>query len=105
MGLCGSFRASCMLRTSRWHWARLDTYYPVLRHGAKVLLILRLDLGNKGSSMWILPILGYVGVLLGFGFLTLAIGKSCQGRPAGVDKLSVRPLLSLRAGRGTHGFG
>jgi hypothetical protein len=24
--------------------------------------------------MWILPILGYVGVILGFGFLTLAIG-------------------------------
>jgi hypothetical protein len=26
--------------------------------------------------MWILPILGYVGVILGFGFLTLAIGTS-----------------------------
>jgi hypothetical protein len=24
--------------------------------------------------MWILPILGYVGIILGFGFLTLAIG-------------------------------
>jgi hypothetical protein len=24
--------------------------------------------------MWILPLLGYVGVVLGFGFLTLAIG-------------------------------
>jgi hypothetical protein len=26
------------------------------------------------SNMWILPVLGYVGVVLGFGFLTLAIG-------------------------------
>jgi hypothetical protein len=26
--------------------------------------------------MWILPALGYVGVVLGFAFLTLAIGKS-----------------------------
>ena len=25
--------------------------------------------------MWILPLLGYVGVILGFCFLTLAIGK------------------------------
>jgi hypothetical protein len=25
--------------------------------------------------MWILPLLGYVGVVLGFAFLTLAIGK------------------------------
>jgi len=26
--------------------------------------------------MWILPLLGYAGVLLGFSFLTLAIGTS-----------------------------
>jgi hypothetical protein len=26
--------------------------------------------------MWILPALGYVGVILGFAFLTLAIGTS-----------------------------
>jgi hypothetical protein len=26
------------------------------------------------NNMWILPVLGYVGVILGFGFLTLAIG-------------------------------
>lgn len=25
--------------------------------------------------MWILPLVGYLGVLIGFGFLTLAIGK------------------------------
>jgi hypothetical protein len=25
--------------------------------------------------MWILPLLGYVGVVLGFAFLTLAIGE------------------------------
>lgn len=25
-------------------------------------------------DMWILPLVGYTGVLLGFGFLTLAIG-------------------------------
>jgi hypothetical protein len=33
------------------------------------------------KNMWILPVLGYVGVILGFGFLTLAIGtfglRSC----------------------------
>lgn len=27
------------------------------------------------TNMWILPALGYVGVILGFAFLTLAIGK------------------------------
>lgn len=26
-------------------------------------------------DMWILPLVGYTGVLLGFGFLTLAIGS------------------------------
>jgi hypothetical protein len=26
--------------------------------------------------MWILPLVGYIGLALGFGFLTLAIGKS-----------------------------
>lgn len=26
------------------------------------------------ATMWILPLVGYAGVLLGFGFLTLAIG-------------------------------
>jgi hypothetical protein len=25
--------------------------------------------------MWILPLLGYVGIVLGFAFLTLAIGR------------------------------
>lgn len=25
--------------------------------------------------MWILPLLGYLGVIVGFGFLTLAIGE------------------------------
>jgi hypothetical protein len=30
--------------------------------------------------MWILPILGYVGVVLGFGFLTLAIGMFVHPR-------------------------
>lgn len=32
--------------------------------------------------MWILPLVGYLGMILGFGFLTLAIGKlssSCAG--------------------------
>lgn len=29
--------------------------------------------------MWILPFLGYAGVLLGFGFLTLAIGNVKYG--------------------------
>lgn len=27
--------------------------------------------------MWILPLLGYLGVIVGFSFLTLAIGKIC----------------------------
>ena len=26
--------------------------------------------------MWILPLVGYIGILLGFGFLTLSIGIS-----------------------------
>jgi hypothetical protein len=26
--------------------------------------------------MWILPLLGYVGIVLGFAFLTLAIGEN-----------------------------
>jgi hypothetical protein len=30
----------------------------------------------KTLKMWILPLLGYVGVILGFAFLTLAIGMS-----------------------------
>ena len=28
--------------------------------------------------MWILPLVGYLGMLLGFGFLTLAIGKTAR---------------------------
>ncbi len=28
--------------------------------------------------MWILPLVGYMGMALGFGFLTLAIGKSVR---------------------------
>ena len=31
--------------------------------------------------MWILPLVGYTGVLLGFGFLTLAIGTPLIGHP------------------------
>jgi hypothetical protein len=27
------------------------------------------------NTMWILPLLGYVGIVLGFAFLTLAIGR------------------------------
>ena len=30
-------------------------------------------------DMWILPLVGYTGVLLGFGFLTLAIGIYTSG--------------------------
>ena len=28
--------------------------------------------------MWILPLVGYIGIALGFGFLTLAIGEFCS---------------------------
>lgn len=28
--------------------------------------------------MWILPLVGYTGILLGFGFLTLAIGTRAR---------------------------
>lgn len=35
-------------------------------------------------TMWILPLLGYVGIILGFAFLTLAIGTSFRhGEPTG----------------------
>lgn len=30
---------------------------------------------STSLKMWILPLVGYLGVLLGFGFLTLAIGR------------------------------
>ena len=41
--------------------------------------------------MWILPLVGYLGVLLGFSFLTLAIGKlSTQYPPA-------KPILTRTA--------
>lgn len=30
----------------------------------------------NANIMWILPLVGYVGILVGFGFLTLAIGSS-----------------------------
>ena len=31
--------------------------------------------------MWILPLLGYLGVIVGFAFLTLAIGMSPRQNP------------------------
>lgn len=51
-----------------------------------------LNLPQEHRTMWILPLLGYVGIVLGFAFLTLAIGmqsptseedgvllKTCEG--------------------------
>jgi hypothetical protein len=59
--------------------------------------------------MWILPLLGYVGVILGFGFLTLAIGMFCLAklwnewsRSELTCDHSFRPLLPLRTRRRTH---
>ena len=67
------------------------------------------------ANMWILPLVGYLGAILGFCFLTLAIGISIeishiQSPPlptvsdyTDIDRdYSKRPLLSFRVGRGTH---
>ena len=42
--------------------------------------------------MWILPLVGYAGVLLGFGFLTLAIGKASLISP--IQQFSTFPSKS-----------
>ena len=55
------------------------------------------------NKMWILPLVGYIGLALGFGFLTLAIGLSLPSSGtwlADAYRLhSVRTILSL----GTRG--
>lgn len=46
------------------------------------------------STMWILPLVGYLGVVLGFGFLTLAIGTpapSIRSMSAGSAVLTFSP--------------
>ena len=58
-------------------------------------------------KMWILPLIGYAGVLLGFAFLTLAIGKVYKHSSPRLKTVkyltsipnSKWPLLSLRARR------
>ena len=56
--------------------------------------------------MWILPLVGYIGVTVGFCFLTLAIGVnnpiSEERSDANEEPLSLRPLLPLRARRRAH---
>ncbi len=44
-------------------------------------------------TMWILPLVGYLGVLLGFGFLTLAIGTAHPSpfSPSNYQLLSLNP--------------
>lgn len=42
--------------------------------------------------MWILPLVGYTGVIIGFGFLTLAIGR-CPGFHSARNILT-RPIAS-----------
>ena len=55
---------------------------------------------NSSNNMWILPLVGYIGLGLGFGFLTLAIG-TCFPSPSNFADAyrfhSIRTLLSLRA--------
>ena len=70
-------------------------------------------------EMWILPLVGYTGVLLGFGFLTLAIGIANNSNriihphpipfPLNLVKNkadrtihSKRTVLLVRVGRGAH---
>lgn len=71
--------------------------------------------------MWVLPLLGYVGVVLGFAFLTLAIGTlfrfasgarglvwtlGCWVKKMGANGgCSFGTLLPERIGRGTYGAG
>ena len=58
--------------------------------------------------MWILPLVGYVGVVVGFSFLTLSIGtlQIVQAELPLVDKCSSSfwPLLPLRTCRRAHSF-
>lgn len=42
-----------------------------------------LELEHYSPTMWILPLLGYLGAIAGFAFLTLAIGKYNRRRPDG----------------------
>jgi hypothetical protein len=48
--------------------------------------------------MWILPLVGYLGVIVGFTFLTLAIGKQPDNRTHGDGALVLHdePKLALR---------
>jgi hypothetical protein len=65
--------------------------------------------------MWILPLVGYLGVVFGFGFLTLAIGEldtalalllpheHVEAQVELTPPYSLRPILSVGAGRRAHG--
>lgn len=44
--------------------------------------------------MWILPLVGYFGVVVGFAFLTLAIGMEAHGIMTTMEKLTVQTLAS-----------
>lgn len=57
-------------RSSSKHATYLTSSLPYLQRPFP------LQIFKVTAIMWILPLLGYVGVVLGFGFLTLAIGTS-----------------------------
>lgn len=63
-------------------------------------------IASSSNKMWILPLVGYIGLAFGFGFLTLAIGTflpSPRSWMADAYRLhSVRTLLPLRARRRTY---
>jgi hypothetical protein len=45
--------------------------------------------------MWILPLVGYLGVIVGFAFLTLAIGKVHPQAPNHLAHEITKPELNL----------
>jgi hypothetical protein len=62
-------------------------------------------IARPSNNMWILPLVGYIGLGLGFGFLTLAIGTSLSSLGSFADAYrfhSVRTLLPLRTRRRTY---
>ena len=64
-------------------------------------------IGSSLNKMWILPLVGYIGLALGFGFLTLAIGRflpTSESWFADAYRLhSVRTILPLGTRRRAYG--
>jgi hypothetical protein len=82
-------------------------FFECLWDTAEFLPFPRLELDYL-TNMLILPLVGYLGSIAGFCFLTLAIGLSpCTPASAVAERLtlsSVWAVLPLRACRGTHRY-